>query len=146
MKKNASSKNGFSLVEIMVAILLLAVLALGGAAVLYQTGGGIQVAGNKRVALELARSELEALSMEDYFVLRSRAAAGNPETLTWSEAHNGVTLSISTINQLITTGGIMDVMSGGSEDNEYLELRVEVQYRPSSSEKVVVETTKVFVP
>ena len=47
-------KSGFSLVEIMVAALLLAVLALGGAAVLYHTGAILQVQEMRRKAIDQA--------------------------------------------------------------------------------------------
>ena len=54
-------KSGFSLVEIMVSILILTVLALGGSAVLYHTGGNIQRQQNKREAIVAANHVLEAL-------------------------------------------------------------------------------------
>ena len=51
--------SGFTIVEVMAAVLTLVILILGAAAVMYQTGGGIQVAGNKRVAMDLVNSVLE---------------------------------------------------------------------------------------
>ena len=54
-------KSGFSLIEIMVSVIILVVLALGGAAVMYRTGGDIQRQQNKREALVVANRVLEGL-------------------------------------------------------------------------------------
>lgn len=55
-KKN---KSGFSLIEIMLSILILALLALGGSAILFRTGASVQVQGTNRVVSELVNSFLE---------------------------------------------------------------------------------------
>ncbi len=136
------NKSGFSLIEIMVAALLLAVLAVGGAAVLYQTGGDIQVQGNKRIAMEHARSKLEVLAEVDYLELQARAIAADPEIIIFNETHNGVSFSGTITNRFISTGGILYDVSSGTLDNEYLELSVRVQSR---GEAVVLNVIKVFL-
>jgi prepilin-type N-terminal cleavage/methylation domain-containing protein len=120
MSRN-KNKSGFSLIEIMVSMLLLGVLVLGGSKVLSATGGDIQTYGNKRVALELARTELEGLMSADYFTLRDAAVADNPQTDSRSETWNGITAAISWTNQLVSSGGILG--------NEYISLDVVVSYR-----------------
>jgi len=135
-------KSGFSLIEIMVAALLLAFLAVGGAAVLYQTGGGVRVQGNKRIAMEHVRSELEELSEVDYFELRARAIAANPEVLVWNESHYGVPFSVTVTNRFISTGGVLYDVSSGTLDNEYLELSVRIQSR---EDVIVMNVIKVLL-
>lgn len=138
MKTNR--KSGFSLIEIMVASLLLAVLAVGGAAVFHQTGAGIQIYGNKRVAMEYARSWIETSKDVDYFVLRGRAADA-PVSL--STTVNGVVLT--TISDITLHGDPGGDGVYGPLGNEYLELEVEVQYGRSADEKVEMNTTKVLL-
>ena len=59
MKKE--QKSGFSLIETLVSVLLLVVLVIGSAMMLYRTGAQIQLMGNKHVAMERARTMMEAL-------------------------------------------------------------------------------------
>ena len=133
-KKN---KSGFSLVEIMVALLLFLVLVIGGAMVLFSTEADIQVYGNKRVALELARTELEGLLATDYAILRARAIAGNPETSSSSETWNDVLLGIDWTNRLVSAGGILN--------NEYIELDIRVSFQ-GTDETVLLKASKTITP
>lgn len=87
------NKSGFSLIEIMVAVLLLTVLALGGAAILYQTGGSIQVQGNKRIAIEMVNELLEVAQNADYI------SFADYET---TRTYNGVTYTLYTDITVIT--------------------------------------------
>jgi len=138
-KKN---KSGFSLVEILVATLLLLVLLLAGAMVLYTTGADVQIYGNKRVALELARSQMEGLLSTDYDSLRARAvAAGNPETGSRTVTTNDVTLGINWTNRLVSSGGILRQVYGGSQDNEYIELDVSAAF-PGDNNSVLLQAVK----
>ncbi|MEE9369729.1 MAG: prepilin-type N-terminal cleavage/methylation domain-containing protein [Pontiella sp.] len=144
-KKHSKNKSGFSLIEVMVAALLLAVLAIGGAAVLSHAGSNIQVIGNKQIALERARTKLEWLHNFDYQVLRATAVAGAPSVVSTNETHNGVTFTIITTNRLVSTGGILDVFSGGTSDNEYIELSARATYR-NAAEAVLLHAIKTIEP
>jgi Tfp pilus assembly protein PilV len=64
MTKNV--KSGFSLIEIMVAILVLIVIVMGSAAMIYQTGGSVQKSGNSRVAAEIVNDVLERARIIGY--------------------------------------------------------------------------------
>jgi prepilin-type N-terminal cleavage/methylation domain-containing protein len=63
------AKSGFSLIEIMVATLVLAVLAVGGATALYHTGAVIQNQEQKRMAVDQAMSRVELLKRAKYSLL-----------------------------------------------------------------------------
>ena len=52
--------------EVMIAIVILMVMALGSAAFLYHSQVGISTQGNKRVALEAASSRLEEIRASQY--------------------------------------------------------------------------------
>lgn len=54
----------------MVSALLLATLAIGAAAVMFQTGGGIQVQGNRRTAIELANERMEIVRAQGHEAIR----------------------------------------------------------------------------
>ena len=146
-QKHAKKKAGFSLIEVMVAALILVILVIGGAAILSQAGGDIQVIGNKQIALERARTKLERLRDQDYEVLRTAAVAGNPDVVITTETHNGVTFVITTTNQLVATGGIIDLLHGSSDvdeyDNEYIDLSVRATYR-SADEDVLLHAIKTL--
>jgi prepilin-type N-terminal cleavage/methylation domain-containing protein len=136
MDKN-KNKSGFSLIEIMVAMLLLGVLVVGGSKVMSATGGDIRVYGNKRVALELARTELEGLMAADYFTLRDAAVAEDPQTGSRSETWNGLAVGINWTNTLVSTGGILD--------NEYIALDVAVSYI-GTDQTVLLHAMKTVSP
>ncbi len=121
------NKSGFSLLEIMVAALILIVVVLGSATLLYQTGSDIRVLGNKHLAMERARSKIEWLRSFPYQTLRASAVAGSPAIGVTNETHNGITITITSTNRLITTGGILS--QTGLSDNEYIKLSVLAQYR-----------------
>lgn len=144
MKKQ--NKSGFSLIEVMVSILILLVLIIGGAAVLYQTGGTIQVEGNKRAVLERVRTEFERQRNLDYMVLRARAVNGNPEVINYNEVYNGMSISVSFTNELIATGGILNTMSSGVLDNEYIKLSVLATYGTGSDDTVFLHSYKSLQP
>ena len=119
------------------ALLLLLVLLIGGSMVMFTTGADIQIYGNKRVALELARTEMEGLLATDYANLRVRAIDGNPETGSRSETWNGIPLAINWTNRLVSAGGILN--------NEYIELDVGVSYR-GAGQTVLLHATKTITP
>jgi len=100
------------------------------------------VQGNKRIAMEYARSRIEASKIADYFAVRSQAP-NNPVVTT--ETVNGVPLVITT--DITLHGDDPDDPNGsfGLLGNEYLELEIQVQYGRSTDETVVMNTTKVLL-
>jgi len=81
-KGSSRKKGGFSLVEVVVSVLVLVVLALGGAAMMYHTGANIKIQGNRRVALELANKRMEIVRAQFYYAIAPDAyGAGNMEYL-----------------------------------------------------------------
>ena len=145
---HVNHKSGFSLIEVMVAALILVVLVIGGGALMYHAGGNIKVMGNKHLAMERAMSKLESYRSRDYFDLRAAAVADSPEVNVTNELHNGITMTITTTNQLISTGGILKEYAdvhGGSVDNEYIQLSVLATYR-NSDETVLLHAVKTNDP
>ncbi len=107
------NKSGFSLIEIMVAVIILTVLALGGAAVMYHTGGGVQRQQNKREAIVAANRVLEALWNTTYANIGS-----SPETPS--------TVSVNG-NTMATDVTISDEETNADGDN-YYDIKISISY------------------
>ena len=106
-------KSGFSLIEIMVAVIILVVLALGGAAVMYQTGGGIQRQQNKREAIVAANRVLESLWNRTYVYIGS-----SPPTST-TESVNG---------NAMTTDVVISSEQTNADGDNYYDIQIEISY------------------
>lgn len=135
-----TQKAGFSLIEVMLTALLLAILAIGGAAVLYHTGAGIQIHGNKRIAMEYAISWMERFKAEEYTVSRSQAPNGPVVT---TEDANGISLAIT--SDLTLHGANPSDPDVGILTNEYVEVDVTIQYGLSADETINMNATKVLL-
>ena len=127
MSRNRN-KSGFSLVEVMVAVLLLVVLSLGGAAVMYQTGGGIQRVQNKREAIIAANVIMERLWNQSYADLQSIADSSDSDTVTV----NGLTMTVT-----VDVG----VESADVDGNAYLELSVDIDHL-AASDDIIIKTRR----
>ncbi len=146
MSRNARA--GSSLVETMVAIVVLAVIALAGAAYLYHARGDIYNARNKRIAQEAASQRLELVRATPY----SRVA---PTNLTYSihylsrqgtnwvhsSSDPGETIQINYRTLPITTTvQYVDADGVAPSSYDYLRLTTSVGYRSGSAERVRLET------
>lgn len=145
-------KSGFSLIEIMVAALVLAVLAVGGAAVLAHTGASIQIQGNKRVALALANARLETARVQNYYglggIIPPLLDVEDQYFLTDANRDHILDLNEGTQPDEITLGGktysmITEIVRRSSDSSpefntEFLDVAVSVRYRPGSPEEVQV--------
>ncbi|MDF7808434.1 prepilin-type N-terminal cleavage/methylation domain-containing protein [Pontiellaceae bacterium B12219] len=88
---NRSQRSGFSLIETMVALLLLSIIAVGGAALMQRTGMTVAQQNNKRAALAAAERRLEQLRAQPY----SNINDGEAGTLRYaSERYNDGTFRV----------------------------------------------------
>ena len=71
------TRSGATLVEVMLASVVLAVLALAGGAFIYRSRGEIGLQKSRRVAVELANARLEEL-MYDWTYAQVAAQVGTP--------------------------------------------------------------------
>lgn len=119
------NKSGFSLIEVMVAVLLLMVMAIGSAAVMYQTGGGVQRQQNKREAIVAANTVLESYWNTTYSDLKA-AAVNSP--ISDSVLVNGLTMPSSVT---ISSG-----QDGGTGES-YVEIKVSITYMAGETVDVI---------
>lgn len=129
---------GFTFVEIIVSIVLLVVLALGGAAVMFQTGGSIQRQQNKREALVAANAVMEyfwnqAYDAEDPAVIDIVAREGT--TISRSKEVNGKTMTaqVSFSNKALDADG-----------NEYIEITVEIDHLGIEDDVIITTRRYAF--
>jgi type II secretory pathway pseudopilin PulG len=114
----------------MLASVILAILALAGAAFIYRSRADIALQKTRRVAVELANARLEEL-MYDWTFAQVSAQIGTP--LSESVSINGFPGY-----QRLTT-----VSQTGTEHDECLQIIVQVEYRqPPRQETVRFETLR----
>lgn len=88
------SKSAFTLLETMVAVIVLVALVIGGSAVLSQTGRAIAIQGHKRTAVEIASGILEIERSKAYAAIvapssdsfvRTVGGKDYPVSVVWTE-------------------------------------------------------------
>ncbi|MBN3037931.1 MAG: hypothetical protein JW869_00775 [Candidatus Omnitrophica bacterium] len=137
------------MIEIMLAMLLLLILALGGAAYIYHSIGYIGIMGTKRLALEVANSRLETmrtagfdnikpLSLDyDVHYIDHSSSAWAVSTADPDETVDikGISLPITTTVQYVD-----EDPTDGIDSYDYLLASVSVGFRVNSSEQVTLTT------
>ena len=132
----ARSAAGSTLVEVMVACVILMVLALAGAACLYQSRGTINVQRNKRQALEVATSQLEALRATGYGSLTN----GMSNNFGWQALTNGTVSMNGRTQPLAVSNQYVDV-DGSASSYDCVRVQVKVGYRGvTAADRVTLET------
>lgn len=146
-----SRRVGSTLVEVMLACLLLTILVLAGGAYLYHSRATINIQRNKRAALESANRRMEALIASGYDEIKPStqnytrhylSATGGVWRLTSNDPRevtpiNGRNYSLRTTVQYVD-------IDGGSSSYDVLRLSVEVDYRGGREAPIVLETLRAM--
>lgn len=132
-----AKNKGTTLVEVMLAIVILLIVTLGTGAFLYYSAIGIVTENNKRVALESANSRLEDMRAANYADMKPldsdvhfikkvggswQRDGADDETV----MINGISFPITTTVQYI--------------EDDYIYAVVRVGYKLNSSQRVTLET------
>lgn len=134
--------------EVMIAIVILMVIALGSAAFLYHSQVGISTQGNKRVALEAASSRLEEIRASDYNDIEPPEKNYDVYYLSgqvgdWTLADNNDPGETRNINgktlPIVTKVRYMDI-DGGTDSYDYVQITVSTGYRTDINDMVTLET------
>lgn len=140
------TKQGGTLIEILLACLILTILAIAGATAIYQTGSGLSAQKSRRIALGIANSRLEEVRSTPFSVLTALIAqnyntnyiqkSGNAFVLGSTEtvSINGKVMPIKTTIQYVDA-------DGGSTTYDYLRVTTWVQYR-SATDVVTLQTAE----
>jgi len=138
----AWSKRGGTLIEILLACLILAIMAVSGATAIYQTASGLTDQKNRRIALGVANSRLEDIRATPYTVLTALISQ-NYNTNTIKKVGNafvagtGETVSIGGKTMSMTNTIQYVDADGGTGTYDYLRVTVSVQYPLRSGSDVV---------
>jgi len=141
------TKQGGTLIEILLACLILTILAIAGATAIYQTGSGMAVQKNRRIALEVANSRLEVIRSQAYTNLTKLISLDysiDPIRINASgafQAGSGETVSIGGKSMSITTTIQYVDADAGTATYDYLRVTASVQYR-SASDVVTLQTMR----
>ena len=140
-------RSGTTVVEVMVAAVVLSVIALAGGAFLAYSRSQVFAQRNRRAALSVANSRLEAVrgsqyddftpTLEDYTVYYL-APVGSSWTLSTSDP--GETISINGRSMPITTTVSYVDIDGGTASYDCVRVRVSVGYRSGRADRVTLET------
>lgn len=140
-------KPGFTLVEVMMAMVILVLLAVGSGSFLLYSRVQVELQKDKRAALEVASGRLEELRAAAYnvtkpatsnYVIRYLKAATN--TFTQFAADPGETVNINGGTMpIVTTVQFVD-MDGGGSSYDYTLFRVQVGFRVGSTSRVELAT------
>ena len=122
-------KKGTTLIEIMLAILIMLIVVVGGAAFLYHGSSRIKIEANKRVAVEVANSQLEEMRVSDYADITSHLTSYD-DVYYLEEPIN-----INGLEQIISTE-----VRYANPDSDYIIVHVSVGYWPDLSDRVTLDT------
>lgn len=146
MKAFHSSENGFSLIEVLIALFILVIVILGGGAYFFYGRLGINREGYRRAALELTGQRLEQLKAANYLEITPDAfdPLYDPYFIVWRSSwetlaeliedpdnlnfsYDYVTVGNLTNQKMLTQAQYIDD-DGGSDSYDYLKITVTVKW------------------
>jgi len=148
-------RTGSSLIEVMVAMMILVVLVLGVASFIYYGRSGVYAQRDRLSVLELVNGRLEALCAVPYPVVEPPNSDYNVYYTVWS----GGTFTLPRLRprtqrlyvnsrnrarkyQMTTTVQYIDI-DGGAASYDALKLTVSMRYHPNSTDEIVLSTYRV---
>ena len=146
-----SARTGSTLIEVALGVVVLAVLAVGAAALYHQSWGQTSIQRNKRIALVAANAQLELLRASNYEAVHPGYETLNTYYMEWDANDSawvhtttdpGATVPINGRDlPMTTTVAYRDTGTDVTESYDYLALQVAVSYRKATPEdQVVLET------
>lgn len=133
--------------EVMIAIVILTVMALGSVGFLYYSQAVISTQGSKRVALEAANSRLEEIRASQYDDIKPPEnnydvyyLSGQVGAWTLTDSDPGETRNINGIAlPIVSTVRYMDI-DGEPDSYDYVQITVSAGYRTGINDMVTLET------
>jgi type II secretory pathway pseudopilin PulG len=141
---------GATLVETMVAAVILMVMAVAGGAFLYSGRAGIAFQRNRRAALEAAASRLEAVRASAYEDLRlppgwtNAFLSGGPGNWTMTSTDPGVTVTLNGFSAPAALQVAPLDVDGASPAQDCILVTAAVGYRDGDPNRVTLRT--IYAP
>ena len=145
--KRHKKREGTTLVEVMFGIVILAIMAVGGAAFMYQSRASVDATRNRRAALEAANGRLELVRSSTYDAIKPPAETytiyhvrrqGSGWTHSVSDPSETVVINTHAL-PLRTTVQYIDI-DGGAGSYDCVEVTVSADYRLATGENVTLQT------
>jgi Tfp pilus assembly protein PilV len=148
-RSKATELSGSTLVEVMVALLILAVMALGTAAFMYHGRSSVYAQRDRLAVFELANGRLEELRAEPYTTFTDtlpetydvywmRKRAGAWEFYNVRRTQN-LLVNRSRRYRITTTVQYVDA-DGGTPSYDMLQFTVSMRYRTGDTDEVILST------
>lgn len=141
------ARRGTTLVEVLLATLLLAILALAGAAFLYHSGAAVRIEQDRGTALNLANARLEALRSSPFE--RIHPPSNNYDVYflsiagsAWEHSRGdpGETVSVNGRSVPIVTTVQYEDVDGGLTSYDMIRVVVRIGFRLNRPDRVILET------
>lgn len=144
----AAGRHQITMIEVLLAILLLTIMAIAGGAYITHGGADVRIENHRRIATELGSSRLEQILVADYVQIEP------PENMSvyyysiedgqW-QRHSSDPEEILAANgfeyPIVTTMQYKD-RDGGFPTYDYLEIKVKVGYRNDMNNYVELQTQR----
>ena len=147
MKRKAfiTGTAGSTLIEVLMAVLLLALLAVAGGAHLYHARAIVAMQRNRMLALELTTSRLEQIQASRPAAIEPPGPGRHfltPSGTTWTNSPTdpGETVTLNHHAYPMQTTVEWRDLKPGVESNNYLEITVTTAYRPENGDAVTLST------
>jgi type II secretory pathway pseudopilin PulG len=139
---------GSTLVEVMVACLILMIVAVAGAAYLYQSQSALAYQSQKRTALEAGNARLENIRATSYTNLQSLLPTDHnlhylkQTGTTWlvSNSDPGETANVNGALLPLTTTVQYGDVNGGVGSYDYLVVAVSISYRQGPGDRITLQS------
>lgn len=120
---------GFSLVENMVAMMLLSLVLTGGMGLCYYSQELTKLAAHKRMATEMVSAKIEAVKASAYAAIASEAATN-------------ITIGTFTATEVVTVNDIDDPANGTPD---FKEVNVSLSWSESGKQTTKILTAKTYI-
>jgi prepilin-type N-terminal cleavage/methylation domain-containing protein len=143
-------RSGVTIVEVMIAMIVLAIMAIGGAAFLFHSRATISAQGRKRQALEISNARLERIRATPVNVITNALRADNFTLHYLSEdgaggwnvgvVPNTETVTVDGHAYSLETTAVYRDLDGGPASYDYLEIAAKTTHGRAPQDFVQLKT------
>ncbi|MCK5013962.1 MAG: type II secretion system protein [Candidatus Omnitrophica bacterium] len=145
--KRKSSLGGFTVIETLISILLLAITLAGGLSIYFNADRIVTLVGHKKIAVEIANSRMEELRRLDYGVFKSTYTLADPTVAQVFPDPNISPDPPLTVGDIAATRAITVEYVPHVDPPDYMEVRVKVSWTEANQTQLKeFEITSFIAP